>query len=316
MFAEYEKCGSGRVACDSCEGKGIGKCGPCGAKGRRLGLCTTCWGAGAQPCLVCNASGDSTWLGDKIPTTRVPALGACMNKHVKALNAWQTRRAAAIAHRENVRVHLAEAKKGLDPTAKLTPDSVNVACTKCAGKGGKCEPCWGAGRREFFAGTPEYEKYERARKLKDQFAMLSKGSLGVSAASIQLDIEDNSIEPWKAPPPSDAEPPKPQPPPSGGGGIGGTIAGLPQDLQDEIAKADKLFEEGKAAYDRAANAGDDNEKRSSEAQQAKKSLKEAMELYSKISETLDVRGLDTPKALNDKINLCGQALKLARNMAF
>ncbi|HKS16872.1 MAG TPA: hypothetical protein VJU16_06140, partial [Planctomycetota bacterium] len=316
FFAEYEKCSGGHLPCDACEGKKSGKCVPCGGKGVRLAACSTCRGSGSTPCPTCLASGDSSWLAAKIPATRVPALGSCLDTHVKALQEWQDKRAKERARRDQVRTRLIDAKKGLDATAKLTPEYVNVTCGKCSGKGGACEECWGAGRREYHPGTPTYEKYAAARKLEDQLAQLSKASYGVSTADIQLHIADNSIDSTKMPQPAPAEPPKPPKPAGVGSGIGGKISDLATELQERIAKADLMHEDGKKAYEKAAGAGDDNEKRKNEAVKAKNLFRDAQSLYAFVQEFLDEAGIDTPQALVDKVSTNLQALKMARNMAF
>ncbi|HZL73258.1 MAG TPA: hypothetical protein VFC86_12425 [Planctomycetota bacterium] len=316
FFSEYEKCVAGRIPCDSCEGKGAGACRPCGGKGERLGPCSNCAGAGSAGCPACKASGDSAWLAAKVPAARAPAVGGCLDNHVRALLVWQDKRAGARARREQVRGQLAEARKGLDPDAKLTPEFVNVKCSKCAGKGGTCEECWGVGRREFFPGTPAYEKYAKVQKLQEQFAVLSMASLGVSSAEIQLELKDEALnKDFKAPPPSTVPPPAKKGP-GVGSGIGGRIADLPADMRDSIAQADTLHEDGKKAYEYAANAWDDDPKRKSEAVRAKDCFKQAAELFGKVLETLDEQGISTPQELNDKYNKNLQALKLARNMAF
>jgi hypothetical protein len=316
MFSEYEKCEGGKIACDSCEGKGNGVCRPCAGGGMRLGPCSTCAGAGSAGCTACKASGDSAWLAAKVPPHRAPALAACLDNHVKALRIWLDKRSNARARREQVRGQLAEAKKGLDSDAKLTADFVNVKCSKCGGKGGSCEDCWGVGRREYFPGTPIYEKYAKAKKLEEQSALLSKASLGVSSAEIQLEIKDSILNSdFKMPAAADVQPP-PKQGPGVGSGIGGRIADLPEAMRDAITKADALHEDGKKAYDLAVNAGDDNDKRKAEAVKAKDCFKGALELYSRTLESLDEQGINTPQELNDRYNRNLQALKLARNMAF
>lgn len=322
FFTEYEKCRDGFIPCDACEGKLAGRCGPCGGKGMRLGACSTCAGSGSSACLACRASGDSSWLAAKLPANRVPALGSCLDAHIKALKDWQVQRAKERAKREQVRSRLGEARKGIDPTAKLTPDFVNVVCSKCEGKrdrSEKCEDCWGAGRREYFPGTPIYEKYAAVKKLEEQFVQLSKASHGVSADAIRLRIEDDSVKDFKMPPVS--KEPEPAPPanprPGGvGSGIGGKIADLPEDLRERIAKADNQHQEGKKAFGAAVNAGDDNQKRKDEAVRAKNCFRQAQALYTFVQEFLDEAGIDTPRELLDKVSVNQQALKLARSMAF
>jgi hypothetical protein len=191
----------------------------------RLGACSTCNGSGSTSCPTCLTSGDSSWLAAKIPATTVPALGSCLDTHVKALQDWHEKRAKERARREQVRARLAEARKGLDPTAKLTAEYVNVTCGKCSGKGGTCEEFWGAGRREYLPGTPTHDKYAAAQKLEEQFVQLSKASYGVSTADIQLRIEDDSIEKSKMPQAAPVEPPKPPKPAGVGSGIGGKDLG-------------------------------------------------------------------------------------------
>lgn len=317
FFAEYEKCRDGFIPCASCEGRREGTCGPCGGKGKRVGACAECAGSGSTSCAACRTSGDSSWLAAKIPPARVPALGACLDAHVKALQGWQERRAKERARREQVRGQLAEAKKGLDPTAKLTPEFVNVTCGKCAGKGAACEECWGVGRREYFPGTPVHDRYAAAKKLEEQLALLSKASHGVSSAEIQLYIADNSVDKdFKMPGAAKDAPPPPPPAKGVGSGIGGKIADLPADLQEKIKKADLLHQDGKKAFEKASAAGDDNEKRKDEAVKAKNNFREAQALYAFVQEFLDESGIDTPRELVDKVSTNLQALKLARNMAF
>ena len=303
MFGEYEKCRDGTIPCDACEGRLKGKCGPCGGQGKRLGSCSTCDGSGASACPACRASGDSAWLAAKIPVDRVPALGGCLDAHVKALQGWQERRAKEQARREQVRTQLIEARKGLDPTAKLTPDGLNIPCGKCAGKGGTCQECWGAGRREYFPGSAPYERYALAKKLEDQFALLSRASLGVSSAEIQLHIADSAVDKeFKMPPPGkDPEPPKPP---------------EPVDPAKAIEKADALHQDGKKALEAALGAGDDNEKRHAQAVKAKDCFREAAQLYEAAQGALEEKSLEVPRSLSEKISVNLQALKMARGMAF
>ncbi|HEU4339324.1 MAG TPA: hypothetical protein VFS19_04585 [Planctomycetota bacterium] len=316
FFEEYEKCEAGKLACDSCDGKGQGMCRPCTGKGLRLGPCSGCAGAGAAGCSTCKVSGDSSWLAAKVEPKRLGVMGKCLDAHVRALQVWQDKRSVARARREQVRGQLVDARKGIEPDAKLTTDFVNVKCDKCAGRGGACEACWGVGRREYFAGTPVHDKYLKVKKLEEQFALLSRASLGVSSDEIQLVIKDEYIDSGFQLPKAAEVPPPPPPKPGVGSGIGGKIADLPQELRDAIAKADQLHQDGKKSYDLAVAAGDDNEKRKAEAVRAKDCFKQAAELYGKTLETLDEQGINTPAELNEKYNLNLQALKLARNMAF
>ncbi|HEY3227376.1 MAG TPA: hypothetical protein VGK61_10335 [Planctomycetota bacterium] len=314
LFADYEKCKDGRIPCDACEGKRAGKCVQCAGKGTRLGSCSDCGGAGSTSCATCRTSGDSSWLAAKVPATKMPALASCLDVHVKALAAWQDRRAKEKAKREQVRGQLVQARLGLDPTAKLTPNFVNVPCVKCAGKGGSCEDCWGVGRREHYPGTPVYERYANAKKLEAQYDQLSKASLGVGTAEIQLKIEDNLLDhDFRLPPAPKDGPVQPPPPkaPGVGSGIGGDISRLPEELRTKLAEADKLHEEGKAALMKA-KASDDNAVWQSEAKKAVKCFWDAQMIYGQVQDTLDERGIDVPRALVDKISTNQQALVMAR----
>ena len=327
FFAEYEKCKSGHTVCDACDGKTTGKCAPCLGMGLRVSVCSTCSGAATLSCTTCRTSGDSSWLAAKIPASRVPALGACLDNHVKALVTWRENRAKERVKSAGARDRLARARQGLDPNYDFTVDRVKVTCAKCVGKGevkdpagGKplpCEECWSVGRREYASGTPVWEQYAALRKLEDQVAKLSKASHGVSSDDIQLRIDDAAVDSeFKLPPAAKDPPPEPPKPPPGGG-LGGRIADLPEDLKAELKKADELHEEGKKAYDRAIAAReDDNEKRRTEAVHAKECFWKAMEIHSRVLEALDDRAIKTPQELNDKASINRQALKLAKNLAF
>ncbi|HTF57788.1 MAG TPA: hypothetical protein VK661_11200 [Planctomycetota bacterium] len=314
LFADYEKCKDGRLPCEACEGRRSGTCSNCAGKGTRLGSCSDCGGAGSTSCAACKTSGDSSWLATKVPATKMPALGGCLDVHVKALAAWQDRRAKEKGKREQVRGQIGQARQGLDPTAKLTAQFVNIACAKCQGKGGACEDCWGVGRREYYPGTPVYERYATAIKLEEQYAKLSQASMGVTSAEIQLKIEDNLLDhDFRLPPAPKDGPVQPPParPPGAGSGIGGEISGLPEDLRTKLAEADKLHEEGKAALTKA-KASDDNAVWQTEAKKAVKCFWDAQMKYSEVQETLDERGIDVPRALVDKISTNQQALVMAR----
>jgi hypothetical protein len=77
-----------------------------------------------------------------------------------------------------------------------------------------------------------------------------------------------------------------------------------------------MHEDGKKAYERAAGAGDDNEKRKDEAVKAKHLFRDAQALYAFVQEFLDEACIDTPRELVEKISTNLQALKLARALAF
>jgi len=316
LFADYEKCKEGRLPCEACEGRKSGPCVQCSGKGTRLGACSECGGAGSTSCATCRTTGDSAWLAAKVPTTKVPELGKCLEVHVKALAGWQDRRAKERAKREQVRAKIGQARQGLDPTAKLTDHFVNIACVKCSGKGGACEDCWGVGRREYYPGTPIYERYASARKLEEQYAQLSKASFGVSTADIQLTINDNLLDDkFRLPPaPKDGPvlPPTDTPrKPGVGSGIGGEISKLPEELQAKLAEADKLHEAGKKSLEKA-KASDDNAVWASEAKNAVKCFWDAQKIYTEAQDSLDERGIDVPRALVDKITTNQQALVMAR----
>ena len=314
FFAEYEKCEGGRIPCEMCEGKGQGMCRPCSGKGMRLGPCSGCAGAGAAGCPACKASGDSSWLAAKVLPSRLGVLGACLDAHVRAVLIWQDKRAVARARREQVRGQLVDARKGVEPDAKLTPEFVNVKCDKCGGKGGTCEACWGVGRREYFAGTPMHDKHLKLKKLEEQFALLSKASLGVSSDEIQLVIKDELIDSgFQLPKAADT----PLPPKRGGGmgsKVAGRIADLPQEYRDAIAKADQLNLDGKKAFEIATSGAGELDNRKAEAVRAKDCFRQAAVIYGDTLMTLDDLGIDTPQELCDKQKVNQEALRLARDL--
>jgi len=322
LFADYEKCKDGRIPCDACEGKASGKCASCAGKGSRLGPCGECRGAGANLCAGCGTAPDSAWLKKLIPPELVPALKDGLAKHARALSDWHERRAQARARREEFRARLAEARKGLDPTARLTESALNIACTACQGKKPECPECWGSGRREYYPGTPMHGRYAAARKLEEQLAVLQTASLGVSSKEVEIYVDDVFFKrAFRLPEASEGKPPEPAPPAApeppkgkGGSGIGGRIEDLSKEHQESIKKADGLHEEGKVALDKAKKT-EDNEVWRTESKKAIKLLWEAQAAYAGAQWELEEKGIDIPQALVDKIRVNLEALGLARKQS-
>lgn len=320
LFTDYEKCNAGRVPCDRCRGKKTGTCEPCGGKGSRPGPCSDCAGLAVRPCETCGQSGDSEWLAKRLPSERVPGLREALGEHAEKLAAWHDRRVRQLARLEQVKLRFEEARRGIEPTARIEADYVNLPCERCKGKGGSCEDCWGSGRIEYYDGTPEYAKYAAFKKLSDQMEEMAKASQ-TPAPGLSLDALIGPEPAARKPPPpreTPPPPPPPDPPPAAsrgvGSGIGGEISDLPADIQEMIAKADALHEEGKGHLERAKNNAD-TDVWVEESKKAVEKLREAQTLYATAQETLDERGIDTPKALLEKFRINMQALVIARKQA-
>src|SRR5207237_693631 len=139
---------------------------------------------------------------------------------------------------------LEEAKKGTDPTAKVTPDFVDIVCPKCKGNGSECEECWGAGRREYYEGTAQYERYALVEKLSRQVADLAK----TPQAPLALLPESETAGPIVQNKPPTPQPLPAGPPPSG--------LAIPKTVEEMIKKADEFHESAKTHLEKSKAASD------------------------------------------------------------
>src|SRR4029077_14287583 len=126
-------------------------------KGKAMVACDKCEGAAMIACAACKGYGDASWLPKALPAA--PALSKALVEQALEIKAWIDDRQRRANRQTDLTRRLEEAKKGLDPTAKLTADFVDVACTRCKGNSSDCEECWGSGRREFYEGTGQFERY-------------------------------------------------------------------------------------------------------------------------------------------------------------
>jgi hypothetical protein len=299
FFADYENCRSGRLACDRCTGRKTEPCATCSGKGQANGLCTACEGTTLKACGTCKGYGDSSWIGKMLPTVDAPGLVRSLNDQAVAIRDWLDARARSASRKEDLARQLAEAKKGLDPTAKMTPDYVDIACPKCKGSASNCEDCWATGRREYYDGTSQYERYalvERLeRRLKEAAGPASAPAFGaVSSAEVAVA-------------PGGAKPPPPPPPVPR---VGPMVA-VPKTVEEILKKADELHETGKVHLEKSKSLGD-AAGWIEEAVAAVTDLKNAQTLYATAQEKLDEAGAPVPRELLAKFRTNMQALVMAR----
>ncbi|MBV8879310.1 MAG: hypothetical protein JO332_05075, partial [Planctomycetaceae bacterium] len=176
FLADYETCAAGRVACDRCSGKKTEPCAVCQGRGKSMGACDKCDGAAMIACAACRGYGDASWIAAVLPPAAAPTLSRVLADQAVLLKAWIDDRQRRANRQNDLTRRLEEAKKGLDPTAKLTADYVDVLCPRCKGNG-ECEDCWSAGRREYYEGTAVFERYAVVDRLARQLDELSKAPL-------------------------------------------------------------------------------------------------------------------------------------------
>jgi hypothetical protein len=299
FFADYENCKGGRVVCDRCTGRKTDVCGTCAGKGQAALLCRTCEGSSLQACAACRGYGDATWLSKLLPPS--PALQQQLGGRADAIRGWLDERARLAGRKELLAAQLAEAKKGLDPSAKLTPDYLDLLCPRCKANGSECEECWATGRREYYEGTSQYERYALAQKLERQ---LKEALAGGSAAPAFAAL---APEPGAAASGSVASAPKPPPivvPPN-------APIKIPGSIEEIIKEADRLHETGKKHLE-ASKASNDNAVWIDEGIKAVGDLRNAQTLYATAQEKLDAAGTSVPRELIQKFRINMQALVMAR----
>jgi hypothetical protein len=307
FFTDYEHCKGGRVTCDRCTGKKTDPCAFCAGKGKAMLLCAGCEGTSLKACAACKGYGDTAWLAGLLPPASAPELSQALAQNAAALRGWLDERARLASRREDLARRFEEAEKGLDPTAKLTADTLEVACPRCKGQGGDCEECWATGRREYYDGTPQYERYALVERLKRQIE--DKGerpadppSFGIIAAAEAATTAGPVKPPPVLPPVSDpARKPAASLP-------------VPPAVQDLIRKADALHETGRANLQKAKTSTDPAIWMDAAAK-ALADIKQAQTLYATAQEKLDDLGIEVPKELLQKFRINMQALVMARRAA-
>lgn len=305
FLADYEKCSDGKLPCERCEKKLTNPCMTCLGRGSMPGPCSLCGGASSTLCASCGFVGDTMWLAALVKPETVADLGPALDRHGEALRGWAQYRAWTAGRRIDLTAQLKAAKMGLDASAVLTPQHVNVACPLCKGRGGECEGCWATGRREYYEGTPEYEKYAKVARLDRQLAELAKEAKR-PAPMPDIKLTDPA-----------AKPPPPKPVDFGntkGAGTGGDIASLPPAIKETIAKADQASADGQKHLETAKTSGN-NDTWIDESKKALDRLREAQSLYANAQETCDAQGVPVPKELLDKFRKNMQALVIARKQS-
>ncbi len=299
FFSDYEHCKSGSLGCDRCAGRKTDPCVVCAGKGQAQLICAGCEGTSLKACPTCKGYGDAAWVAKLLPADGVPGLVRSLNEQAVALRDWLDARARAASRKEDLGRRLEEAKKGLDPTARLTPDYVDIVCPRCKGNGSECEECWAAGRREYYEGTGQYERYSLVQKLERQLKEAAQPPAAPgfgSVASAEVAVAPGAAKP----------PPPPPPVPR----VGPMVA-IPKTVEEILKKADELHETGKGHLEKSKSLGD-AAGWVEEAVLAVTDLKNAQTLYATAQEKLDEAGAAVPRELLAKFRINMQALVMAR----
>jgi len=305
FLADYETCAAGHVPCDRCAGKKTESCAVCQGKGKALVACDKCEGAAMIACAACKGYGDSTWLASVVPPASAAALSKALAGQAALLKGWIDDRQRRAARQADLARRLEEARKGLDPTAKLTPDYVDVVCPRCKGNGSECEDCWSAGRREYYEGTAQYERYALVEKLTRQLADLAKAPLEPPALDPLPETESPApLAQNPAARPAPAPSTLPAGPPPGG-------LAIPKAVEEMIKKADEFHETGKGHLEKSKTASD-NQTWIDEGVKALSDFKNAQILYTAAQEKIDEGGGQVPRTLMDKFRTNMQGLVMAR----
>ena len=99
-----------------------------------------------------------------------------------------------------------------------------------------------------------------------------------------------------------------------GGVSDADLSTLPAESQKLIQEAEALYEKG-AAHLAKAKAATDAETWTSESKSALEALRKAQAGFAAAQESLDAKGVDTPRALMEKARKCLQALVMARKQS-
>jgi hypothetical protein len=256
-------------------------------------------------CAVCKGYGDSTWIASLAAPASAPVLCRVLGDQAAILKAWIDDRQRRANRQVSLSRRLEEAKKGLDPTAKLTPDFVDIVCPRCKGNGSECEDCWSAGRREYYEGTAQYERYALVDKLTRQLEDLAKSPIQPPALGPLPESE--TAAPLAQNPAARPATPAPALP---AGPVPGGLA-LPKTVEEMIKKADEFHESGKSHLEKSKAAAD-NQTWIDEGVKALSDFKNAQILYTAAQEKIDETGGTVPRTLLDKFRTNMQGLVMAR----
>jgi hypothetical protein len=306
FMGDYETCAAGRITCDRCTGKKTEPCATCQGKGKALQACEKCEGSAMIACATCKGYGDSAWMAAVLPPAAAPTLGKTLADHALILKAWIDDRRRRANREVDLTRRLEEAKKGADPTAKLTADYVDVLCPRCKGNG-ECEDCWSAGRREYYEGTAPYERYAVIERLARQLSDLAKAPW----TAPELGPLPESETPAALAQNPAAKPPQPSPAPALPAGPAPAGLAMPKTVEEMIKKADDLHETAKGHLERS-KAASDNAVWIDEGVKALADFKNAQILYTAAQEKLDESGAPVPKSLQEKFRTNMQGLVMAR----
>jgi hypothetical protein len=298
FFGDYEICTAGHVACDRCTGRKTDPCSVCSGKGKAMVACDKCEGAGMIACATCKGYGDSAWVAKALPSA--PGLAKALADQAAEIKSWIDERQRRANRQSDLARRLEEAKKGTDPTAKMTADFVDIVCPKCKGNGSECEECWGAGRREYPEGTAQYERYALLEKLNRQVGDLAKSPLAPLALPPLPESE--------AAAPVVIERRTPQPLPAGKPPAGMEMPKTPDEM---VKKADEFHASAKIHLEKS-KAASDNATWIDEGMKALSDFKNAQILYTAAQEKLDETGETVPRALLEKFRINMQGLVMAR----
>lgn len=305
LFADYEHCSGGQVPCDGCSGGRKTPCTLCRGLATVPAACPACVGKGFKPCATCRGVGDASWLRRLLPSA--PTLAETLSADVRLLGPWLDDRARRETRAAQLTAQLKAAREGLDPTAKLLPGTLNVACTRCKGKEDECPDCWGTGRREFFEGNSLFERHRLAAGLAKRAADEKKESAAGPKLEPIADVEPE-LASGAAPAPKPAPPPPPvperKPAPTATGGAA-----------EWIAKADTLYAAGVEHLKSVGAAGGDDAAWIKGSRAALEALREARDLYTRAQEQLDEQAVEWPKDLSAKYRRTLEALTTARKNA-
>jgi hypothetical protein len=299
FFGGYEICSGGKVPCDRCSGKKMDPCSVCQGKGMAMVPCGKCEGTAMIACSACKGYGDAAWMAKALPAA--PGLAKALADQSLEIKAWLDERTRRANRQTDLTRRLEEAKKGIDPSAKVTADFVEIACTRCKGNSSDCEECWGTGRREFTEGTGTFERYALVDKLTRQLADLAKTP--PTALSLAALPESEGAPLVVAPKPVTPQPLPAGPPPKG--------LAIPTTVEEMVKKADELHESGKGHLEKS-KAASDNATWIDEGMKALSDFKNAQILYTAAQEKMDESGTPVPRALQEKYRLNMQGLVMAR----
>lgn len=306
FFSDYEICTGGRVVCDRCTGKKSDTCSVCQGKGKALIACDKCEGSAMIACAGCKGYGDASWLVRVLPAAL--ALSKALVDQAAEIKAWTDERQRRANRQADLTRRLDEVKKGADPTAKVTPDFVDLVCPRCKGAGGECEDCWGVGRREYYEGTAQYERYVLIERFTRQLADLAKAP--APPPSLPPLPESETPAPLAVNP--GARPATPvTPPPALPAGAPPTGMVVPKTVEEMVKKADDFHETGKSHLEKS-KAASDNATWIDEGMKALSDFKNAQILYTAAQERLDESGAAVPKGLIEKFRINMQGLVMAR----